>query len=211
MKKFKTFLFYFLSYTWGIIMTLIGSVAMLALLIAGHKVEKFNGRYFIRVGKSWGGVELGCFFLTDSSPTLHIKQHESGHGIQNIILGPLMPFVVCIPSAIRYWIMEMKDYRSKWSFVLALMSICIAVSVVLLSIGIVCNVLACTIIGGILGGYTILLLIWLLPFELPKYKNGDPDYDSIHFEGGATRIGEALFPDETEKGSITFKDLIKNL
>ena len=30
-------------------------------------------------------------------------RHEGGHGIQNIIFGVLMPFLVSIPSFIRYW------------------------------------------------------------------------------------------------------------
>lgn len=32
--------------------------------------------------------------------------HECGHGIQNIIFGPLFPFLVAIPSVIRYWYRE---------------------------------------------------------------------------------------------------------
>ena len=52
--------------------------------------------------------------------------HESGHGIQNLLFGPLMPFVVSIPSAIRYWYREylmkvkkikcwnLPDYDSIW-------------------------------------------------------------------------------------------------
>ena len=37
--------------------------------------------------------------------------HECGHGIQNCIWGPLMIFVVCIPSATRYWYREFKYHR----------------------------------------------------------------------------------------------------
>lgn len=196
MKGFKTFLFYFLSCTWGIVMTIIGALAVLVLLITGHKIEKFNNRLYIKVGKRWGGVSLGCFFLTDSYPTLHIKQHESGHGIQNIILGPFMPFVVCFPSAIRYWVMEMRDYRTKWSFVCALISICIMISTVLLSLGIICNILTCTILGSIVGIYTLFMIIWLFIFEVPKYKNGNPSYDSIWFEGSASKLGEKYFPED---------------
>ena len=103
MKKFKIILFYVLSFTWGIIMSLIGAIVFLVLMCMGYKPKKYKHLYYIEVGEHWGGMELGCFFLTDKTPTEHTKLHEAGHGIQNIIFGPLMPFVVCIPSAIRYW------------------------------------------------------------------------------------------------------------
>lgn len=32
----------------------------------------------------------------------YLRSHECGHGLQNIILGPLFPFVIAIPSAIKY-------------------------------------------------------------------------------------------------------------
>ena len=37
--------------------------------------------------------------------------HESGHGIQNAIMGPLFIFLVAIPSAARYWYRELKFNR----------------------------------------------------------------------------------------------------
>ena len=98
----KRILFYIISFTWGGIMTVIGLVVLLVTLPFG-KFGIYHGRIYKRIGKNWGGLELGCFFLTDKTPTEHTKSHETGHGIQNIIFGPLMPFAVCIPSAIRYW------------------------------------------------------------------------------------------------------------
>ena len=56
-------------------------------------------------------MELGIFFLTNKKPTKHLLQHESGHAIQNCYLGFLMPFLVCIPSALRYWYRELKYNR----------------------------------------------------------------------------------------------------
>lgn len=85
---------------------------------------------------------MGPFFVTDSTPTLHTKQHESGHGIQNIMFGPLMPFIVSIPSCIRYWYREYLVRSGKKKY-----------------------------------------------YELPEY-------DSIWFEGMATRLGEKYFPNE---------------
>lgn len=98
------FLFYFLSLTWGCIMTTIGAIVALALIVTKHKPKKWGYCWYFEVGKNnWGGMELGPFFLCNKNPSEYIKNHEAGHGHQNCIFGPLMPFVICIPSAIRYW------------------------------------------------------------------------------------------------------------
>lgn len=142
MKTFKTIIFWFLSLTWGLPMTLMGAVVALALLITGHKPKRFHHSIYFEVGENWGGFEAGGFFFTDKTPSLHTKQHESGHGLQNIVLGPLMPFVVSIPSAIRYWYRRIKQKRNP--------------SVIL------------------------------------------PPYDSIWFEGQATRLGEKYFNEKQD-------------
>ena len=99
MSKLKLAGFYILSFTWGIVMSLIGALIILILLIAGQKPKLFHGRIYIEIGKGWGGCELGCFFLCSKGSSLSLKQHESGHGIQNILFGPFTPFLVSIPSA----------------------------------------------------------------------------------------------------------------
>ncbi len=126
MKTLKAILFWLLSWTWGLPMTLVGAVCALALLVTGHKPHRFHYFVYFEVGKDWGGFEAGCFFFCNNSASLSIKRHECGHGIQNIIFGPLMPFVVSIPSAIRYWYREivvrtgrkrysdLKPYDSVW-------------------------------------------------------------------------------------------------
>ena len=105
------FLFYLLSFTWGLPMTLIGCIVSLALLITGHKPKKHGYTWYFEVGDYWGGVELGVCFLTDKTSDMDTKNHEHGHAIQNCFWGPLMPFVICIPSAIRYWYRELKYHR----------------------------------------------------------------------------------------------------
>lgn len=102
------YLFYVLSWTWGIIMTLIGAIIALVLIIAGKKPQKWGYCYYFEVGKNWGGMELGMFFLVNKKPSKHIKDHELGHGLQNCLWGPLMLFVITIPSAIRYWYREIR-------------------------------------------------------------------------------------------------------
>jgi hypothetical protein len=41
--------------------------------------------------------------VTGCNATEYTKQHEVGHSVQNCFFGPLMPFIVSIPSVIRYW------------------------------------------------------------------------------------------------------------
>ena len=99
----KKFFYWFLSLTWGLPMTLIGLIVALALLITGHKPHRFGYTFYFKVGKSWGGLELGAIFLTDSTPSEHTLCHEHGHGFQNCVLGIFYPFIIGIPSAVRYW------------------------------------------------------------------------------------------------------------
>lgn len=114
---FKRTLFYILSCTWGAIMTAIGLVALLVTLPFG-KFGIYHGRIYKRIGKNWGGVELGCFFLCDENAGEHTLAHEAGHGLQNCIWGPLFPFVIAIPSAVRYWYREILRRHNKAKYAL---------------------------------------------------------------------------------------------
>lgn len=115
-------LFYILSLTWGIIMTTVGLLVAAVLTTIGYKPQKHGWCYYFEVGKNWGGVNLGIIFLTSENPSEHTKNHEHGHALQNCLWGPLMPFVVSIPSAMRYWKrhfqqrqgMKLEPYDSVW-------------------------------------------------------------------------------------------------
>ena len=139
MKKFKAVWFWLLSVTWGLPVTLYGVLCAIALLLTGHKPKRFHWYIYFEVGKEWGGVNAGCFFVVSKDNDLYMRQHESGHGLQNIMLGVFMPFVVCIPSVIRYWYREYLVRVKKRDY-------------------------------------------WSLP-----------PYDSIWFEGWATRLGQKYF------------------
>ena len=80
-------LYYFLSFTWGLPLTLVGCIVALVLLCLGYRPEKFCYCWHFKVGKNWGGLELGIIFITDDTSTLHIKCHEFGHGLQNCYWG----------------------------------------------------------------------------------------------------------------------------
>lgn len=109
-KLFKIFHF-ILNITWGLPLTLIGAIVALVLICTKHKPKRFGGCIYFNVGRSWGGLELGLFFILDRHNVVHTRRHEFGHSVQNMIFGPLMIPIVCIPSAIRYWYRELKYHR----------------------------------------------------------------------------------------------------
>lgn len=105
--------FYLLSFTWGILLTLVGCIVSVVLLALGYKPKKWGYCYYFEVGEHWGGLELGPFFLVDKSSSILTKNHEHGHAFQNCKLGLFMPFVVSIPSAIRYWFRRIAEKNGK--------------------------------------------------------------------------------------------------
>lgn len=110
----KRIIFYFMSFSWGIIMSTIGLILILILALF-RKVHIFHGRLYAVVGKDWGGVGLGCFFLCDKNckDSNYLRAHECGHTIQNCIFGPFAIFLIFIPSVIRYWYRKLKYSRNK--------------------------------------------------------------------------------------------------
>lgn len=113
--KIKLFLFYLLSFTWGILTSLVGLFILLILMYLGYEPRHFHGRIYIEVGKGWGGSDFGCFFICEQGASETLKRHECGHGIQNIIFGPITPFIISIPSVVRYWYRELKYYKKNKS------------------------------------------------------------------------------------------------
>ena len=113
-------LFYILNLTWGLPMTLIGGVVALGLLAVGKHPTRHGGCLCFTVGKGWGGVSLGMVIIVSEGATDDTKNHELGHAVQNAIYGVLMPFIVSIPSATRYWYRRTQDpstlppYDSIW-------------------------------------------------------------------------------------------------
>jgi hypothetical protein len=175
-------------------MSFIGTLITLGYLITNKKPSLFYGRIHLQIGDNWGGLEMGPIFITDKQPTLHIKQHECGHGIQNVVFGPLMPFLVSIPSAIRYWLREMRTQKIKYIYSIILCTIFWVICAGLFIIGVLWWE-PLIYISIVLALYFLCIFIWLIVKEIPKYKNGKYiPYDSIWFEGQATRIGEKLFP-----------------
>ena len=101
--KKNRWLYYILMFTWGLLMSLIGLIVSLCLFIGAQKPYASFGIWKFEIKESWGGLDLGCMYIRDTTSVNSLDRHEVGHTYQNCILGPLFPFIVAIPSAIRYW------------------------------------------------------------------------------------------------------------
>lgn len=97
--------FWILSWTWGFIMTFIGTIIFTTLRIAGYKPFRNQYGWAIEIGDGWGGLEMGPYCLVSKNPSQHTLDHEFGHALQNCYLGPYMPFI-SLASAARYWYRE---------------------------------------------------------------------------------------------------------
>lgn len=97
----KPSVFYFLSFTVGLPMTLLGAVAAILMMLTGHKPFKFQRCFCFRVGKH-SGFSLGCFIFVGRKCGEALLVHEFGHSIQNCMYGPFMPFIVGLPSSVRF-------------------------------------------------------------------------------------------------------------
>lgn len=102
MRAVSKALFYLLSITWGLPMTLCGAVVALCLLLTGHRPQRWGGCWHFKIGRgNWGGLSLGLVILTSPDVSERTKNHEHGHAVQNCILGPSM-VLLSIGSAARY-------------------------------------------------------------------------------------------------------------
>ena len=197
-RVFKAAGYWLVSLTWGGVMTWLGAFIALGMLLTGHAPKKQGPNVYFEAGLGWGGMEYGAFFFVARDASERTRLHEAGHGIQNLVLGPLMPFLVCIPSALRYWMRNCKTLTGKRAFsgavclILALLgaAVLIAAAVYGLSGG----VWALFGVGLFLAAYAAALGVWMLAFEIPKYRHGAyVPYDGIWFEASATRLGEQYY------------------
>lgn len=123
-------LYWIVSLTWGGLMTIVGLLIALwcLLFVKGATLHKNGFSFIIEFGGDWGGLSLGPVSFCggysgnakyDSphiSPNFfkHIRRHEFGHSIQNLIFGPFMLFVVGIPSLIRSWLYEKEKINTNY-------------------------------------------------------------------------------------------------
>ena len=112
----RIFLYWLIQLTWGILINMIGAIVACVLIGKGHKPRRFGYGVYFEVGRNWGGLNLGGFFFVQKDASQALKRHEYGHSFQNMMLGLLTPFLVHIPSAIRY---HYRNYKRKKGAVLA--------------------------------------------------------------------------------------------
>ena len=105
MKNNKV-IFWLLSLTWGLPMTLVGAAAALILIMKNYVPTRWGPCWLFVVGEGWGGINLGPVIIVSRTAKIRIFCHEVGHALQNCLWGPLFPFIIAIPSAIRYWYRE---------------------------------------------------------------------------------------------------------
>ena len=106
MNKFQPsrILFYILSFTWGIILSIPGAIAFLALRTLGYRWSPNQYGYVTYLGKpNWGGFTLGPFSFVCPNASPELLTHEAGHSYQNIIFGPFM-VILTLVSIVHYWI-----------------------------------------------------------------------------------------------------------
>lgn len=113
-KGFSRFMFYFVQFTWGLSVNLIGGLIWL-ILSRKFRHDRFKNAFITYIPGNWGGLSLGLFiFMAEGRQenwTRNTKIHEYGHTIQCLLLGPLYWIVIAAPSAI--WCNFFDKYRKK--------------------------------------------------------------------------------------------------
>jgi hypothetical protein len=107
----KTF-YYSIQWTWGILMNLIGLGAFIIAKINKWPIENYRNATAIYHPTLCGGMSLGSFLIIGKGCKKRTASHEYGHSIQNMQWGPLMPFVIGIPTIVRYCYRKLK-YNKK--------------------------------------------------------------------------------------------------
>ncbi len=105
--------------TKGWALSFVGLIVYGVLRLFQFKPKDYHGicPYF-EIGKGWGGLEMGWFFICCRDASEHTKMHEVGHGIQNAAVGGVRMLILSIGSALRYWKRELfgakTSYDSWW-------------------------------------------------------------------------------------------------
>jgi len=68
----------------------------------GLEPQYFHGNIYFENVREQGSNNLGPFFFLGENAEYYTAYHEAGHGLQNILMGPLYVVVVGISSEIWY-------------------------------------------------------------------------------------------------------------
>jgi len=85
-------------------LSLIGDIVYLILNCLGYKQKMFYDicPYF-EIGKDWGAISLGWFFVCCEGMSERTKCHEVGHTLQNANIGGWKMIGLSLISIIRCW------------------------------------------------------------------------------------------------------------
>lgn len=103
----------------GWALSAVGSVVYAILRLFRQKPQTYEGicPYFA-IGKRWGGLSLGWFFICGKNASNSTRAHEVGHIIQNAKVGGWQMVGLSIKSALRYWKRKLRKdtspYDSWW-------------------------------------------------------------------------------------------------
>ena len=88
----------------GWALSMVGLIVYCGLRLFGQQPKSYKGicPYF-EIGKNWGGVTMGWFFICCKNCGDSTKRHEVGHLVQSASIGGLKMLGLSIGSAIRYW------------------------------------------------------------------------------------------------------------
>ena len=110
------FIVFLLNCTWGIIQSGIGLIMFLLLINKPH--YRYKGSIVTAGLKPSGsGVSLGVFIFIGYNITKEqasrssLVNHEYGHSLQSLLLGPLYLIIIGLPDII--WLMLFSGWRTK--------------------------------------------------------------------------------------------------
>jgi hypothetical protein len=103
------------QWTKGWALSFVGLFVYAVLVLTGHKPIDYKGICpCFEVGKSWGGFEMGWFFVCGKNNGEGTKQHEVGHMIQNAAVGGFEMLAYSIGSAARWWYRKVKKITTPY-------------------------------------------------------------------------------------------------
>ena len=104
----------------GWVLSFVGLIVYGTLRLFRQKLKDYKGicPYF-EIGKNWGGITMGWFFICCKNCGDSTKSHEVGHSIQNAAVGGFKMLAYSIGSVVRYWwrkIFGAKTSYDNWFF-----------------------------------------------------------------------------------------------
>ena len=89
------------------------AVILFLFICTGRRPIKYGWDWYVEIeGIDWG-LNLGLFILVPKGCGNALRNHEHGHGIQNIYFGIFTIAIVALPSAIRFWYVVIKQKKDK--------------------------------------------------------------------------------------------------